>query len=269
MAAPRRYPDDLRDPGRCGRGTSPSSAARTWGLVPAVRRARHLLPLRRGLHRADQRKLQDRGDDARGSHGCARHTPRGSCRPWHLDDVRTRSPAAARPRGGQVSLPAEGEQRQPVQRGRVQDLEVRTSVPVLARGGETTGSRSSRPTSMSRYITKPAVAARADEVGGTELSGVVRGQVLGEAADVDLHADGPSAVRLTTPGVLRRGLPPNVAEHPTGRAPSARSGPVRSGSGRVGVVGRPARRTGRRGPVQAGAAGGGGALVEGVAHQRA
>ena len=98
-------------------------------LVPALRRPRHLLPLRRGLDRPAGGGLRDRQDDARAGDGRARD-PRGDPRgQGHLDDLQTRRPTPAGPRRGPQSFPATSVERQPLQRGRVQDPEVRPGLP--------------------------------------------------------------------------------------------------------------------------------------------
>jgi putative transposase len=76
----------------------------------------------------------DRQEHARGGDGCARH-PRGRPRrPGHLDDLQTGRPAAGRPGVDPLALPPARVQRQPLQRGRVQDAEVRPGLPRASSG---------------------------------------------------------------------------------------------------------------------------------------
>ena len=68
-------------PCTCGPGTSPSSAARRVGsLLRLLRDPRHLLPLRRRLHRRRPRVGRDRRTAHRWCHQPSRHGP-GACTP--------------------------------------------------------------------------------------------------------------------------------------------------------------------------------------------
>ena len=102
-------------------------------LLRRLRDDRHLLPLHRRRPGPPARVRAARGrHDAAGVRAARRPAGRAR-RPGHLDDLEDRRPAARRPRGHPVPLPAEGVERQPLLRGLVQNLEVRPDVPRTVR----------------------------------------------------------------------------------------------------------------------------------------
>ena len=108
------HPPVPGDPGaaghqaRAGLVLGHHQAARTpaRGLLRPVRRARHLLPLRRGLDRRRPGGLHAGHRAARAGDGCARCARGGPRRPGHLDDLQTRRAAAGRPGRDPLPLPA-------------------------------------------------------------------------------------------------------------------------------------------------------------------
>ena len=103
----------------------PRNTSRTCPECGAMYRPLHRRPHRRGRRGSRTR----RGVDPR-DHRAQRHRARDRARrPRHLDDLQEGLPAADRPRRHPQPLTAESLQRQPLQRGPVQDHEVHGRLP--------------------------------------------------------------------------------------------------------------------------------------------